>query len=273
MRRFAFTAIALLVGGCSLFVDLDGLSVADGGSGDALASDAGVTDASAIDAADASDASTVDAARFTCPDASIVCDDFDESGLGARWSRVTIQNGTLGIDNSAAFSPPNSLLITLPDNPDGLTRYNRLEKDIGAMSSIDCELEIRLDATDDPGKYDVRPFAFELYPSGFNNYDVHVNLGSAELSFEQNTDTGLDGGSLTRTDSFAPVTIGKWMNMRVTTNFQTVQIFIDGSKVYDQAVISPIPSTGSGKIHVGQGYDTEPPSWTYRVDDVLCTGN
>ena len=273
MRRLAFVAITLLVGGCSLFVDLDGLTGGDQGSGDASGSDGNASDAIAADASDASDANVADAAHFTCPDASIVCDDFDDTALGAKWSKVTIQNGTLGIDNSASFSPPNSLLITLPDNPGGLTRYNKLDEDIGNLKSVDCELEIRLDATDDTGGYDVRPFAFALYPPGFNNYDIHVNMARAEFSFEQNTDNGMDGGNLSRTDNFAPVTIGQWQRMRVATDFQTVQIYIDGAKVYDQALLSPISSTSSGAIEVGQGYDTEPPSWTYRIDDVLCTGN
>ena len=41
MRRFAFTALTLLVGGCSLFVDLDGLSAPDTTSGDTFVPDGG----------------------------------------------------------------------------------------------------------------------------------------------------------------------------------------------------------------------------------------
>ena len=273
MRRLAFVATTLLVGGCSLFVDLDGLTGGDQAGSDASGVDGSASDALALDASDASDASVVDAARFTCPDASIVCDDFDDTALGAKWSSVTIQTGTLGIDNTASFSPPNSLLITLPDNPDGLTRYNKLDEDIGDLKAVDCELEIRLDATDDTSTYDVRPFAFALNPPGYNNYDVHVNMARDQFSFEQNTDNGMDGGSLGKTENFSPVTIGQWQHMRIATDFQTIQIYVDGSKVYDQPLLSPITSTSSGEIVVGQGYDTEPPSWVYRIDDVLCTGN
>ncbi|MGH7281275.1 MAG: hypothetical protein ACRELY_07120, partial [Polyangiaceae bacterium] len=65
MRRFAFVAITLLVGGCSLFVDLDGLSGAAAGAGDVFVPDGNTFDAPGTDA---SDASAVDAAHFTCPD-------------------------------------------------------------------------------------------------------------------------------------------------------------------------------------------------------------
>ncbi|MGH7283343.1 MAG: hypothetical protein ACRELY_17590, partial [Polyangiaceae bacterium] len=171
MRRIVFVAIALLAGGCSLFVDLDGLDARDAGGSDALAPDATPNEAAASDAGDSGNA---DASHFTCPDASLVCDDFDESPLGARWSAVTVQNGTLAIDDAEWFSPPNSLLITLPDNSGGLLRYNRLELDVSDLPSIDCQFEVRLDATDSTDGSDVDLWDLVLSPPGFDSWVMDI---------------------------------------------------------------------------------------------------
>jgi hypothetical protein len=266
MRRTAFGAIALLVAGCSLFVDLNGLSDSAGGA------DALVPEGSAMDGAQTNDGSSQEAPPFECPDASIVCDDFDDGPLGAKWTAVTIQNGTLAIDDAASFSPPNSLLVTLPDNPGRLTRYNRLEKSITGLSSIDCRFEVRLDATDSTSSSDVALLGLILSPAGYTNYQVIVDLQAQGLFLEQDTDTGKDGGSLSHYDNLTAFSSGVWTNVHITTDLGTIQVFVDDVRVYSQPILKPI-SQATGSIYFGQAHDSEPPAWTYRLDDVVCSGN
>jgi hypothetical protein len=270
MRRVAFLAIAGLIAACSLFVDLGGLRDTDGGSSDAFApADVVSEQPTASDAADAGP----DVFDFKCPDAAIICDDFDESPLGARWSGQRITSAMLEISDAAAVSPPNSLLVTLPPNPSSAARYARLEQNLSNLSTLDCELTFRIDATTATGSQDVRPIELDLNVGGFSYWEVWVDLRATELSFVQNNDPSGDAGPQSRSDFIAGgLTVGTWRHLRFKTDFKRAQFALDGTQVFDRALMSPI-SQGSGKLFVGMTYDAQSPAWTYRIDDVLCVGN
>lgn len=261
--------VASALAACSAFVSLDGLRVpADAGtdSGGQADADASMPDSPSMDA----DAGP-DVFQFPCPDAAIVCDNFDESALGARWSRTNVTGlAMMAIDSDAGLTPPNSLLLTLADNPNGDGRYARLEKDVSNLSTLDCEFVLRVDATTAMADEDVEPFGLDLQVNGYVDYEVWMNLTATDLSFEQTVDNGGEAGASGRVDGIiSGIVPGVWRHVRFTTDFQRVKFAVDGTPVFDQPLMVPI-TQATGSIYVGLDYDSEPPSWTYRIDNVLC---
>jgi hypothetical protein len=268
MRRAVFAVVVLHAAACSVLVDVASLQHDAGApTPDSGSAETGAEATTTTDAAP-------DVFDFVCPDASIVCDDFDDSPLGARWSAVRVVASSLTIDSDGSVSPPNSLFVFLPQNPSSSARYTRLEQSISNLSMLDCQLAFRLDATTSMGSANTRLFALDLAPSGFSTYEIYVSMESKRLTFDQTTTkTTNDGGvNLSGSDAVANIATATWFQLRFKTDFKTVQISIDGVLAYDKGLITAIPK-GSGKIYVGNGYDTEMPSWAYRVDDVLCVGN
>lgn len=269
-RRFLVIAIACA--GCSLFVDLHGLHEQDASAPTDGAAPMDVTSPaldSGRDVVPPSDAG----AGFPCPDASIVCDNFDESPLGARWSGTRVSGATLLIDDDASLSPPNSLSMTLPPNPSYTTRYARLEESISNLTNIDCEMVFRLDQTSSMGTADVSLLQLTLSPSGFSTWSLDVNMQATVITFEQNwtLSTG-DAGAQSRYETASTFPMKTWKHLRFKTDLKRAQVLLDNSLVYDKPLGAPL-TKATGKLYVGMAHDGEPPSWAYRVDNVLCVGN
>jgi hypothetical protein len=261
---------ACALAACSAFVSLDGLRESDAGTEAGVDATSDAADGSMTVDSPAADAGP-DVFRFPCTDASIICDNFDESPLGARWSNMSTTGlAMMGVDGDAGLSPPNSLLVTVLDNPNWDGRSARLEKSISNLKSLDCEFSFRIDATTATMDYDVEPFGLNLNVGGFVDYELWVNLTSTELSFEQSTDNGGEAGASGSVDLIiGGIMTGVWRTVHFTSDFQRVQFAIDGTPVFDKPLMVPI-AQATGDISVGLVYDSEPASWTYRIDDVLC---
>ncbi|MGH7280911.1 MAG: hypothetical protein ACRELY_05255, partial [Polyangiaceae bacterium] len=98
---------------------------------------------------------------------------------------------------------------------------------------------------------------------------MDITMQRSNFAFEQSSDTGQDGGQTEDYEPFGTVTPDVWRNVRISTDFQRVQIYVDGVDVYDQALLLPI-SSATGVMYVGQGVDGDDPSWSYRIDNVVC---
>jgi hypothetical protein len=261
-------AISMAFAGCSLFVSLDGLGTSDGGS------EAGTPDTTADlgapEAYEASDAGP-DVFDFVCPDASIVCDDFDDDPLGKRWSSSNMSGAQMAIDDGGSVSPPNSLMLTLPANPNGNSRDAYLAKTFSSRSTIDCDFDVKVDMTTATTMYDVRPIEFDINANGYSYYEFWLNLSATDLSFEQSlhvSDPDAGGKNPTFT-VMSPLDTSKWHHIHFSSDFKRVKIEVDGMVSLDRALVDPIGAS-SGVIHFGLAYDAEPPSWSYRVDDIYC---
>lgn len=269
MGRFFFlvTLAALFTGACSVFVSLDGLATPDNDAATEAGSDASIdtgTDAR-IDAGP-------DVYDFVCPDASIVCDDFDDNPLGALWSNVAMQGpALLAIDDGGALSPPNSLLLTLAQNPQSLLRWARLERTFGPVPTVECSFDMLFEKTDASGSQNVRLLELEMYPPGYSEYRVYVEMELGRLVLAQEiTQTNSDAGRRSWVASFLmPNPMGAWRKVRVFTDWKQVHVDVDGATALDHALIDPIVPP-KGTIRVGMTYDRETPAWSYRIDDVLC---
>src|SRR5581483_4041409 len=230
-RPFFLAMLVAISGACSVFVNLDGLAT----SGDDAATEAGSEasiDTGIDTGADAGGMDTgPDVYDFICPDASIVCDDFDDSPLGARWTAVGTQGlATLAIDDAGALSPPNSLLLTLAQNPQSASRWARLEKAFGPVSSIDCSFDMFFEATDASGSQNVRVLEFDMTPPGYSEYTFFVSMQLGKLVFEQHaTQTNSDAGPQSRADTIAmPNPMGVWRKIHVFTDWKKVHVDVDG---------------------------------------------
>lgn len=268
MRGLAFLAIAATFVGCSLFVSLDGLSSGDAGSDAGMQGDAMV--GPDVASMDASDAGMIDVYDFLCPDASIVCDDFDDDPLGVRWSSTNISGALMSIDNASAYSPPKSLLLTLPSNMNSSPRNAYLAKTFGPVPTLDCDFDIKVDATD-AGANDVRPMEIDLTPGGYSYYELWLSMEPARLIFEQSVKQNVaEAGTISRSDVLVTqLDTSKWHHVHFFTDFKKAKLEVDGITAFDKALADGI-NPPKGTIKIGLAYDAEPPSWAYRVDDVLC---
>lgn len=266
MRPLGFILLGVAFAGCSLFVSLDGLGTPDAGTEAGMdAGDVGVPDVS-----EASDAGP-DVYDFVCPDASIVCDDFDEDPLGMRWTSSNVSGAVMSIDDGGSFSPPNSLLLSMPANPSSSARNAYLAKTFTSRQAIDCDFDIKVDMTTATTMYDVRPIEFDINANGYSWYEFWLNLAATDLSFEQSLKLNdPDAGSKNPTNVvMTPLDASQWHHLHVSTDFKRMTIEVDGTLAYDKALANPIGSS-SGTIKIGLAYDAEPPSWSYRVDDAYC---
>lgn len=271
MRRLALLplGVAIALGGCSAFVSLDGLLVPDAGTDAGAMMDTSVVDSpSMMDAPDAGP----DVFDFVCPDASIVCDDFDDAPLGMRWTSSQISGlATMALDDAGSVSPPNALMLTLAANPGFNGRNAYLAKNFTTRSTVDCDFDVKIDTTSATTSYDVRPIQFNVNANGYNFYQFWLNLAASKLSLEQDIQSSTpDAGEMNPTTVVQdPLDTKIWHHIHIGTDFKRVKVDIDNVPSLDRALADPIGSS-SGNIHFGLAYDAEPPSWTYRLDDVYC---
>jgi hypothetical protein len=263
-RRAGAVALALASGAaCSLAVDSDGLTGATARPDAALDGPAEGT-APAPDAAGdaAGDATPASDAGRAC-DASF-CDDFDEGVLGARWTGLQQNGGSLSLDPGAAVSAPRSLLVRLPLGP--TNRGVSLAKEFPRAGGLRCALSLRVDAPTAASSH--------VYYAQIRILSPDVSLRVLALGtrpgssvFEDFT-AFPDGGERSNVQQLAPIAAGQWVRVEIETTYSTARVVVDG--VPAVAVNIP-PSTGTTvAFDLGAAYYSDSAPATLRFDDVVC---
>ena len=165
LRVFAASSLLLLpLAACSLLVDTSGLSGNDGGaSGDAstIASDAARDSPGSTDAPAATDgpvgdagADVVDSSVKTCvPSATRLCDDFDDSMPGTRWTSKETNRGTITF-GAVGLSLPHAFEAKIMAGS-GSGSANLIQTYPTARANIRCELDFKLSDVPATGEIDV----------------------------------------------------------------------------------------------------------------------
>lgn len=267
--------VATALAGCSLFTDLSEYDQATGlDGGDASE---GSTDGNAVttDGPATSDTGSDAGSGSTCSDGGF-CDDFDELPLGARWSRVVVQNGgALSLDD-AGLSPPFALRprTTVAANLAIQSAY--LEHVVDAIpKSLSCSFALRIHSSplgDGLGPLDV--LQLSATAPGIKEYYLRLGqLPDGTISLREDLFPS-DGGSCgcPRTSvSGTKLTEGGWTQLSLYTDFTTARVSFDGVVRISAPFVGFTPSTLSvllgaqvyGKADADVSYDDVACSFTY----------
>jgi hypothetical protein len=205
---------------CSLVVDTDGLS---GGGPDASAEDAPVPGDASADATPAPDAGRCDAD---------FCDDFDEGVLGARWSRVVAQRGTIAFDTTSFRSAPRSFRATTQADAGEATAY--LAYDLPSVpKAIECSFSLRVNAPDGGtvGYADV--FQFAAVGPGIGEYQLRLGFFQGQPSVREDVYFDDAACGCPRKDvDLPPIAPGAWLRVTMATDFTTLTVTYADAQVY-----------------------------------------
>jgi hypothetical protein len=262
----------LALAGCVFFASFDDLR---GGS----ASDAGdADDAVVADTASSSDG-PVDAGVDSWIDPATwcgqqpkhdLCDDFDQAGLGERWSGLSAVNGTLTLDMAAAQSRPFALLAV---SEAGVVPDLRLKVTRPTLHDVTCEFEVHLDELGPTGTSSTLAiFEIIVKPTDFRDYFIRIQIGTIDWIFN---DYGQlpDGGEFFHNYPIPTLGTGEWRKVKIAYDLGggngSVAIQFQDKPVFTQALRTP--QQGSYTLGVG-GHSLNPmvASSKVRIDNVAC---
>lgn len=267
--------VVIALAGCSLFTDLSEYDQATGVDGGSASE--GSTDGSAVttDSPTTSDTGSEAGAGSTCSDGGF-CDDFDELPLGARWSRVVVQNGgSLSLDD-AGLSPPFAFRprTTVAANLAIQTAYLEHVVDV-IPKSLSCSFVIRIHSPplgDSVGPLDV----LQLYATAPGIKEYYLRLGQlpdGTISLREDlfpSDGGVCGCPRTSV-SGTKLTTDDWTRVSLYTDFTTARVSFDDVIRISAPFFGFTPSTLSvllgaqvyGKAETDVSYDDVACSFTY----------
>jgi len=204
LRVFAASSLLLVpLAACSLLVDTSGLGGNDGdasGDGSTTAADAAQDSPGSTDGAAATDgpvgeagdagADVVDSSVKTCtPSATRLCDDFDDSMPGTRWTSKDTNRGTITFD-AVGLSLPHAFEAKIVGGS-GSASANLIETYPSVRANIRCELDLKLSDVPATGEIDVIDFITTV--PGAQSYHVYFASFSstwAVAEFQGRPDAG-----------------------------------------------------------------------------------
>jgi hypothetical protein len=157
MRRVVGFGAAVAVAACQLVFPVDDFS----GGARPASTDAEAQADTAVPEAAPQDSAPSPFCATRAPGA-VFCADFDEGTLLAGWSSTSaVPGSTIDLDPDASFSPPASLVASLPDGQGSTRVYRTLDQ---TLSFVHVELDLRVDVFDPSADPNAAfcPFAIDL---------------------------------------------------------------------------------------------------------------
>jgi hypothetical protein len=238
MVRWGGAVLVVQAAACSLLTDLSGL----GGSSTAS----------------------------SCPGAHTFCDDFDSYDLGVLWTSVTQTGGPMGLDVTTDVSPPRSLLVTATAGQ--AKAVSALRKDFTMSSKIDVAFDSYIEPGTNDTPYEVDPVRvdYQIPPTGFISYSVHVSLYDTGPVIEEGGTDSSGSESYTETALPANGTFpGPWQHyvFEVDASNATASLSVAGATVATHTLTRP-PSW-SVQLVIGGAYEEGVTGWRIHVDNVV----
>jgi hypothetical protein len=203
-----------------------------------------------------------------------LCDNFDDTNLGDKWSALSNTGGTLALDDAAAISPPRSLLAT---SNAGVMPDLRLKLQRASLHDLTCEMQVRLDELGPTGNdADLAFFEVFMQPSSNDLSDWFVRILLSTNNWYWNEYGMLvDGGPFSHNDPLPTLDAGTtWRRVRISMDLLgsengKVTIEFDGTNVYEKP-LKP-PAKGSMTLDVGaHAMVSMKVASKVRIDDVWC---
>jgi len=261
VRWLVLTLLAFT--GCTLFVDVDGLSgSAARAGGDASTTGSGDSGAAGADAnpGPRADGGGDGPATACVPGPGVFCDSFDDAPLGARWTSKSEVAGAVSLDGTTTVSPPRALRADV--NGDGEAFLSLVLP--GLPSHVRCELDMNLG---EPPSGAVEVLTLITHGGPSNDYQLYVVHNASGWLLAE---FGALGGSVDRSAPIASMPIGRWMHVVLDTDGSSVSLSLDGSVAATLASVRS-PAGIDRRINVGITYVAKPVTYSVLYDNVVCT--
>jgi hypothetical protein len=246
---------------CSLLVDTAGLGGESAPDSSIDASSDGTTLAES-----AADANIVDAGT-TCE--ATFCDDFDEGGLGAKWTSKEVTNGGLLELGGPARSAPNALRTHFSITSGPSDRIAILERDLGAGSHLRCDVSIFVESPPSSSFIDV--LRIRTTAPDVTDYNLLFGLNPAGgATFREDIYFGDGGCGCPRKDSKPPpLPLAQWVRLSIETDFTNASLAYDG-QVVSAAPFAAFKPSSNVFVAIGSiAYQAQPS--VVLFDDLSCT--
>lgn len=280
LRVFAAAALLLpALAACSLLVDTSQLSGADVAASpdaattpaDGAADTSNATDAPAGDArvGEAGDAGTdVDSSVAPCiPNATRLCDAFDDPAPGSTWTSKDLDRGTVTFD-AVGLSLPHALhakIVAGTGNGDA----NLVETYPTTRTNVRCDFDLKLVDVPTSGELDVINVTTTL-PSG-QSYEVYFAIIENAWAVAEYQSSTSVGGTINRQQNL-PATLPKntWFHVAFAQAGATATVTANGVVATLGALAMPAGSDSS--VNVGITYvPASVQSGDVIIDNVDCT--
>lgn len=195
------------------------------------------------------------------------CDDFDDGAIGATWTQVLrLDSGWLSL-GPPAVSPPNALVIALPDG--GAAQGASLVKDFPKASAITCSFSMLGEVLPSTANAGGDVLSFHYAGSG-SVVDTDVLLSASSTGLSLREDVGFaDGGCACPGFAVgpAPIANGLFTRVEMKIDFATAHVFVNDTEVLTHAVTG----SGAAAVRVSFGVDRPDQPMRARFDDFRCT--
>ncbi len=268
--RTAFSsAIVVGLAACSLFTDFSGLDEPPAEVPDALADSPAPTndDASSSDAGTRPDAPSVSdtGASSSCPEGSF-CDDFDDGGMGDKWTALRLVQGNLAFDTTDFQSAPRSLRSTVTGgNTD--ERTASLHRSLPFTKGVRCTFQVRINSDIESSDY-IDIFQVTAAAPPVNAYQLRLYFTGKTAAVREDFMLA-DGGCLCpkQESYFNPLPRKKWTKVVFETDFEEARAYFDDALVFKAPYTGFVPTS----MGVVVGIDTDDPlAWDVQYDDLRC---
>lgn len=201
---------------------------------------------------------------FVC-DAAF-CDDFDDGGFGAKWSKTTIVGATVtfGLED-AGVSPPNALLLDMALRTATTSRRGYLTRDV-PFGSARCDFDMSIDeagaSTDDLG-------LFAISVATTDSYELELKSGAGRL-FVYETFKLVDAAVNEKKLDVAGRPLAGFHHVSFATDWTTLTITIDGALV-QLGLRGGVTGATTMSYLLGETGDGDLSHFAVRYDNVACT--
>jgi hypothetical protein len=269
------------VASCSLLTSVDGLAGVDptDAGPDALVATEGGSEGGSSDGGDGGATSFC----ATQGDARL-CEDFDEAPLPGAFDGRSAAGATAMLDSTLSASPRSSLSVIMGAATDGTDRYGGVDKRfILGSSTVTLNAKVHLvkvpTVIADGPRADFLTIACGNTP-GAALFSLIVQMrptasGAAEAWLTSFTEAT---GSVVYLTPFAAMPVGRWQELRVTTNWTTKAITLEGvdpSGSVELGFASFVPPSNltlpppACELGVGIFSNFPHDGWSVRYDDVV----
>ncbi len=241
----------------------------------------GGPDGSAADAPsppDAADAATIDAAdaaadAFSC-DSGGLCDDFENTTLGARWAGQQLAApGALSISTEQKKSPSHSLKVSIESDAGVGTANLFHDFTIKNVGGVVCDFDVYLERLDTSTGAEAEIFSFNILPNVDSEASLFIGYFAMGASGTQlSTQATVDGGFVPGNGQLSlALPTAQWDHFRFDLDIGANSFSVErnGSPFLVTKPLAARVTKNSGiRFYVGVGSYDRP--ITYFVDDVKC---
>jgi hypothetical protein len=196
------------------------------------------------------------------------CDDFDDGGLGARWTTIVEEGGTVSLDTTRSVSAPRSLNVVTPSGIDDVFRRAYLFRTVAQPSPIRCTFMMRVNAAYATSVRFIDFFFFRASGPQIPRYELRWGTRGTASAIREDVFFSDGGCGCPRKEQIMPsLPVGQWIRVTLELSFSSATVSYDGGVVYSSSFAGFTPAT----LGIAIGTDHKDAIATnVSFDDLVC---